>query len=139
MSRQHSCPDTVAGTEVEPLFRLAELAKMTKEQRISEEGRAEVSLKRPFAQLNVGTSPEDFEAARAAGLAPVSGTENNKDVTFTLYEGNPEEGDAVELVSYTQANVWFRANYRTNLIGNLLTADGGIEVFVSPIFDGEAK
>ena len=63
------------GTEVEPLFRLAELAKMTKEQRISEEARveataigraeglAEVTLKRPFAQLNVGTSPEDFEAA----------------------------------------------------------------------------
>lgn len=176
----------------------------------------EVTLKRPFAQLNVGTSPEDFEAARAAGLdvdniyievsvtnassalvtdhenlnynvstelvaasfdaglAPVSisagerfvakiqgidgavtekeyewlgmnyiftslGKDDNKDVTFTLYEGNPAEDGAVKLVSYTQSNVWFQANWRTNLVGNLLTADGGIEVFVSPIFDGEAK
>ena len=124
--------------------------------------------------LEYAASTELVSASFAAGLAPVSGTENkkfvakfegldgavtekeyqwlgmnyiftslgpdnNKDVTFTLYEGNPEEGDAVELVSYTQANVWFRANYRTNLIGNLLTADGGIKVFVSPIFDGEAK
>lgn len=174
----------------------------------------EVTLKRPFTQLNVGTSVEDLEAARAAGLdidnifielsvtnassalitdhhglkydtstelvqasftaglAPVSvsagerftarfeGTDgaviekeyewlgmnyiftsldkdNNKDVTFTLYEGNPSEAGAVKLVSYTQSNVWFQANYRTNLIGNLLTTDGGIEVFVSPIFDEE--
>lgn len=174
----------------------------------------EVTLKRPFAQLNVGTSPEDLDAARAAGLdvdniyievsvtnassalitdhqnrnynvsdevvkasfgaglAPVSisaderfvakivGTDgnvtekeyewlgmnyiftsldkdNNKDVTFTLYEGNPAREDAVKLVSYTQSNVWFQANYRTNLVGNLLTADGGINVFVSPIFDEE--
>ena len=35
MSRQISCPEEVAGTEVEALFRQAELAKMTKEQRTS--------------------------------------------------------------------------------------------------------
>lgn len=28
----------------------------------------EAELKRPFAQLNIGTTPEDFDAARAAGL-----------------------------------------------------------------------
>ena len=35
MSQQVSCPDSVAGTEIEELFRQAELAKMTNEQRIS--------------------------------------------------------------------------------------------------------
>lgn len=35
MSGQSSCPDSMTGTEVEELFHLAELAKMTKEQRIS--------------------------------------------------------------------------------------------------------
>ncbi len=35
MSHQSSCPEVVTGTEVEDLFRQAELAKMTKEQRIS--------------------------------------------------------------------------------------------------------
>ncbi len=35
MSRQSTCPDAIAGTEIEPLFKMAELAKMTKEQRIS--------------------------------------------------------------------------------------------------------
>lgn len=35
MSRQTSCPEEMSGTEIEGLFRQAELAKMTKEQRIS--------------------------------------------------------------------------------------------------------
>lgn len=35
MSRQTSCPEEMSGTEIEELFRQAELAKMTKEQRIS--------------------------------------------------------------------------------------------------------
>ena len=35
MSHQSSCPDSVAGTEVEDLFRQAELARMTNEQRTS--------------------------------------------------------------------------------------------------------
>lgn len=172
----------------------------------------EVILKRPFAQLNVGTDPEDLEAARAAGLdvdniyielsvtdassalvtdhenlnytvsadlvsasfsaglSPVSVSadeklvvrfageggdvtekeyewlgmnyiftslekDDNKNVTFTLYEGHPDDEGAVKLVSYTQSNVSFQANYRTNLVGNLLTAGGGVQVFVSPIFE----
>lgn len=174
----------------------------------------EMELRRPLAQLNVGTDPEDLESARAAGLAvddiyievsvsrapsalvsdhedlnynvssdhvtaeftaglsPVSfdsvnshrlkvrfedaggnfsekeyewlgmnyiftGLEpdDNKDVTFTIYEGDPENEGAVKIASYTQTNVNFRANYRTNMVGNLLTADGGVEVFVSPIFE----
>jgi predicted transposase/invertase (TIGR01784 family) len=35
MSRQSSCPESVAGTEIEELFRQAELAKMTNDQRTS--------------------------------------------------------------------------------------------------------
>ena len=37
MSLQSECPDEVVGTDIEELFRQAELAKMTTEQRISYE------------------------------------------------------------------------------------------------------
>ena len=63
MSRQRSCPDAVAGTEVEPLFRLAELAKMTKEQRIS----LEVSIMSRNDMLN--SMMESIEEARIEAAA----------------------------------------------------------------------
>lgn len=45
------------------------------------------------------------------------------------------ENDAV--ISASCDNVPFKANYRTNIIGNLLTAEGEFSVSISPIFDGE--
>jgi predicted transposase/invertase (TIGR01784 family) len=71
MYRQNTCPAEVAGTEVEALFRQAELAKMTKEQRIS----LETSIMSRNDMLN--SMHETIEAAkeeailkgRAEGLA----------------------------------------------------------------------
>lgn len=174
------------------------------------------TLVRPLMQLNVGTSPEDLDAARAAGLdvknlyiavsvdrassklvtdhealayttstaeadivapafaagkAVVSGsypdagremlvaklTEGKKEyewlgmnyvltsiepddtrtVTITLYEGTPENPTKLQLVRYEVPNVTFQANRKTNILGNLLTSDGQIEVHVSEMFDNE--
>lgn len=67
MSHQSSCPEVVAGTEVEDLFSQAELAKMTKEQRIS----LEIGIMSRNDMLN--SFRETLEAAkaevRAEGLA----------------------------------------------------------------------
>ena len=47
------------------------------------------------------------------------------------------EGDATVLTSYNIPNVPVQRNYRTNLVGNLLTAEGTISIVVDPIFNGE--
>lgn len=62
MSRQSSCPEAIAGTEVEALFRQAELAKMTKEQRIS----LEVSIMSRNDMLN--SMRESIEEARQEAI-----------------------------------------------------------------------
>lgn len=52
-----------------------------------------------------------------------------KEVTFTLYEGD------TPLDTYTEYNVPFQANWRTNLLGRLLTTDGELTVVIDPIFE----
>ena len=62
MYRQNTCPAEVAGTEVEALFRQAELAKMTKEQRIS----LETSIMSRNDMLN--SMHETIEAAKEEAI-----------------------------------------------------------------------
>lgn len=52
-----------------------------------------------------------------------------KEVTFTLYE------EDTPLDTYTEYNVPFQANWRTNLLGRLLTTDGKLTVVIDPIFE----
>ena len=47
------------------------------------------------------------------------------------------EGDATVLTSYDVPNVPVQRNYRTNIVGDLLTAEGTITLIVDPIFNGE--
>lgn len=63
MSNQTFCPNAVAGTEVEQLFRQAELAKMTEEQRIS----IEISVMSRNDMLN--SFRETLEAAKEEAKA----------------------------------------------------------------------
>ena len=51
-----------------------------------------------------------------------------KEVTFKLYE------EGTHLVTYTEDNVPFQANWRTNLLGRLLTTDGELTVVIDPNF-----
>lgn len=54
-----------------------------------------------------------------------------KNITFDLYEGD------LSLAKYSRDNVPFIANYRTNLLGRLLTTDGDITVIIDPVPDGD--
>ena len=51
-----------------------------------------------------------------------------KEVTFKLYE------EDTILETYTKDNVPFQANWRTNLLGRLLTTDGELTVVIDPNF-----
>lgn len=63
MSRQTACPDVISGTEIEELFRQAELAKMTQEQRIS----LEVSIMSRNDMMN--SFRETLEAAKEEAIS----------------------------------------------------------------------
>ena len=51
---------------------------------------------------------------------------------FTL-----REGDDVVLTSYDVPNVPVQRNHRTNIVGDLLTAEGEINILIDPVFPGE--
>ena len=166
-----------------------------------------ITLKRPFAQVNVGTT--DFVEAQKAGLEInnlystmtvknvatsletfTGKTYGEEEVTFTYAHAvapdddlvinknkvvnNPtveiadkygwlamnyllvadgtdnglasdlvevsfevREGENTVLASYDVPNVPVQRNYRTNIVGGLLTAEGTISLIIDPIFNGE--
>lgn len=176
-------------------------------EKVTEDFSQTVTLNRPFAQINVGTT--DFDAALKAGLEvdnlyttmtvenaaialdTFTGKAKGSDkVTFTyahavapdyeleinksLVQNEPQfeiadkygwlsmnyilvangsdngeasalakvsfevrEGEDVVLTSYEVDNVPVQRNYRTNIVGGLLTAEGEINIIIDPIFNGE--
>ena len=176
-------------------------------EKVTENFSQTVTLSRPFAQINVGTT--DFVEAQKAGLEidnlystmtvknaatsletftgkasnPVELTyeyahaiapENDLVINKNLVQNNPQvaiadkygwlamnyvlvadgsdngegsalvevsfevrEGDDVVLTSYDVPNVPVQRNYRTNIVGSLLTAEGEISIIIDPIFNGE--
>ena len=156
-----------------------------------------VTLKRPFAQINVGVTEADYEAAKTAGIevkdskvelkgtfgnkfnivtgevmgwesnpvitlrtAPIPDLDNNTlqvagndykyistcyvlparigesqlvDAKFTFSDTNTHEIVLEDGVS----NLPIKSNYRTNIIGNVLTSNVDFEVVVDKEFDGE--
>lgn len=54
------------------------------------------------------------------------------EVTFSI-----RENDATVLTSYDVPNVPVHRNYRTNIVGGLLTADGEVSIIIDPVFEGE--
>ena len=153
-------------------------------------GAKNVVLKRPFAQVNIATTPEDFQRAAQLGVNPtsaavstlpvytslnmfdgsVSGLEENK-VTFAdapfgenetitvagteyknlamVYMLAPQaESSVLSSVDMTLApqfagslksynNVPVRGNYRTNIVGNLLTSDSDWHIVIDQNFEGD--
>jgi len=55
--------------------------------------------------------------------------ETNSTVSFSIYEG-----EDFKLSDYTNANVSLKRNYRTHIIGDLLTASGQVQVVLEPDF-----
>ena len=176
-------------------------------EKVTEDFSQTVTLGRPFAQINVGTT--DFDAAQKAGLeidnlyttmtvknaatvletftgkatAPVEltyayahavapeydlvinknkvvndpkvtiaekygwlamnyilvadGSDNGEGSALAEVSFDVREGDDVVLTSYEVPNVPVQRNYRTNIVGGLLTAEGEISIIIDPIFNGE--
>ena len=141
-----------------------------------------ITLKRPFAQLNIGTA--DYAASTSAGYTPTQSAVTVKNVYNTLdlvsgavangVEANfgladikknetfPVAGNQYLAMNYvlvastkslveveftytdgsnaktrTVGSVPVQRNYRTNLYGNLLTSNVGINVTIEPDYEGE--
>ncbi|MGV8962700.1 MAG: DUF6562 domain-containing protein, partial [Candidatus Saccharimonadaceae bacterium] len=155
----------------------------------------DVVLKRPFAQLNVGVTTDDWTKATAAGFTVVQSqvTINNAATSINLLTGKvagdavaklnsniiPTEtlkvgtdcykylsmsyflvndgsetgakkatieslefvfsNDATKSMTLTQGltNVPVQRNYRTNILGKLLTGDIQFDISIDPIFEGD--
>lgn len=159
----------------------------------------DVTLKRPFAQINVGCTTDDWNAAQASGinvqtssvtvkdaatkLNVIDGTvSGNQDVTYTAanipteklkvdadgdgtkeeykylsmcyilpnetttgaakttasteFTFKPEKGNAITLSDGLQA-IPVQRNYRTNIVGTILSGEVSLNVKVDPIYDGD--
>ena len=142
-----------------------------------------IQLKRPFAQLNIGTS--DYAASASAGYTPTKSAVTVKQVytKLNLMNGNVDEDSKVDAVfaesaidrnqtfpvanceyiamnyllvgadketvdvefTYTDGtnakprtvgSVPVQRNYRTNIYGELLTSEVGVNVEIKPEYDG---
>lgn len=149
-----------------------------------------VELHRPFAQVNFGTTKDDFNAAKAAGFEPtlssftataaatvfdpvtgegkngidISLTENNLPVedlkvkiggventykwmamNYFIPEGKIGEKQVsnvtatftagTQTVTISAPNAPVRSNYRTNILGSLLTDQTIFNVIIDPVFN----
>lgn len=151
--------------------------------RVSEGASLSVVLKRPFAQVNFGSSSDDWLDAVTAGvtidrtamkykgaytrLYPITGEVSDPvDVTFGM-TSMPSEALLVEDAAYTWLsmdyilvpagksltdvslelysggyyvntlsvpNVPVQRNYRTNILGRLITTETRIEIVIDPVF-----
>lgn len=159
---------------------------------VSADATIEAKLNRPFAQINVGVTEDDFENAKKAGLNvshssvviknaaskinlltgeatdEVSVTYNLADIptdpttliaagenykylsmSYILVGEQKSTLDALtyefkdtvsgEIVTLTQGltSVPVQRNYRTNIVGKLLTSDIDFNITIDPIYDGE--
>ena len=133
----------------------------------------DVTLKRPFAQINVGCTDDDWNAAQASGinvqtssvtvkdaatqLNVIDGTvSGSQDVTYTAAniptetlkvdadgDGTKEDykylsmcGNDITLSDGLQA-IPVQRNYRTNIVGKILSGEVSFNVKVDPIYDGD--
>lgn len=133
MSHQSSCPESMAGTEVEELYRHAELAKMTKEQRIS----LEVSIMSRNDILN--SLRETVEAAkeeaieigkaegRAKGLAQGREIGISEGREIGLSEGRKIGISEGREIGISEGRAEGRAEKRREIAGRMLAAGMPVE------------
>ena len=65
------------------------------------------------------------------------GTQNGEASALAEVSFEVREGENTVLTSYDVPNVPIQRNYRTNIVGGLLTAEGTINIIIDPIFNGE--
>ena len=67
----------------------------------------------PAGTITVGTEPYTYVAMNYVGFAPEASTTVDVDFTFVTSEGE---------ISHSVSNVPLKPNYRTNIVGNLITS-----------------
>ena len=82
----------------------------------------------PSGTFDVGSASYLFVAMNYVGFAPKEGA--NVDVEFNI---NTTEGE----ISHKVTNVPVKANYRTNIVGNLITAQSDYNVSIKPDWEEE--
>ena len=70
-------------------------------------------------------------------LLVADGTDNGLASDLVEVSFEVREGENTVLASYDVPNVPVQRNYRTNIVGGLLTAEGTISLIIDPIFNGE--
>ena len=65
------------------------------------------------------------------------GTQDGEASALAEVSFEVREGENTVLTSYDVPNVPIQRNYRTNIVGGLLTAEGTINIIIDPIFNGE--
>ena len=65
------------------------------------------------------------------------GTDNGASSSLAEVAFSVREGENTVLTSYEVPNVPVQRNFRTNIVGGLLTAEGEISIIIDPIFNGE--
>ena len=70
-------------------------------------------------------------------LLVADGTDNGQASDLVEVSFEVREGENTVLASYDVPNVPVQRNYRTNIVGGLLTAEGTISLIIDPIFNGE--
>lgn len=91
----------------------------------------------PVAYSFAKASIDPSEVTGLAGYKYVAmnyvlcGTSGTLDVGFSVYQ----EGSAAPVNSRSVPNVPFKANYRTNIVGNVFSVDGQFSVSIVPAYD----
>ena len=81
---------------------------------------------------NPTTQIQDKYGWIAMNYVLVSAASSLVEVAFSI-----REGQDVVLTSYDVPNVPVQRNHRTNIVGELLTAEGDINIIIDPVFAGE--
>ena len=82
----------------------------------------------PTGTVTVGTKPYTYVAMNYIGFMPQSDITVDVDFTIQTSEGN---------INHTVSNVPVKANYKTNIIGNLITATDDYSVTLSQQWEDE--
>lgn len=84
-----------------------------------------------------GTIADRYDWLAMNYVLVADGSDNGEGSALVEVSFEVREGDDVVLTSYDVPNVPVQRNYRTNIVGSLLTAEGEISIIIDPIFNGE--
>ena len=98
----------------------------------------ELEINKNLVQNNPqGTIADRYDWLAMNYILVADGSANGEGSALVDVAFKVREGDDVVLTSYDVPNVPVQRNFRTNIVGSLLTAEGEISIIIDPIFNGE--